>query len=119
MKGKTLLWVGIYAIAGVGIYFLLKKTNVGARLFNPPLKEMQDKMWEVYVSAFPSVAQLKETYLKTDAFTDEAFLAAWYNAHKKGQSAFKYKNRYWETKSGMGVGWRDTQDALKNYSANK
>lgn len=119
MKSKTLLWVGIYAAAGVGIYFLLKKTKLGASLFSPPLKEMQEKMWSVYVAANPSVEKLKDTYLKSQTFTDAAFLSAWYNAHKKGQDAFKYKNKYWETKTGMGVGWRENNDILKNYQAPK
>lgn len=119
MKSKTLVWIGIYAAAGVGIYFLLKKTKLGASLFSPPLKEMQEEMWNVYLIAFPSVAQAKETYLKTEAFTDAAFLSAWYKAHKKGQDAFKYKGKFWETKTGMGVGWRENNNSLKNYQASK
>jgi hypothetical protein len=117
MKGKTIVWIGIYTATGIGLYFLLKKTKIGLGLFNPPLTEMQETMWAVYTSTFPSVSQYKDTYLKTEAFTDVAFLSAWYNAHKKGQDAFKYKNKYWETKSGMSVGWRDNQDVLKMYNS--
>jgi hypothetical protein len=91
---KGIIAVGTVAILGFIAY----------RLFiGKSLKAMQEELWLWYLQSFPATLPYKDTYLKTEIFSNKDFVDSWYKSYKKGLPTFEYRGKTWDTKTAMGV----------------
>jgi hypothetical protein len=74
---KTIVWIGIYGVVAYGIYYMVKNMHVTPRQ--------------------KSILAIEENTYKG---LEDAFLKAWGNATKLGQSEFTYLGKVYMTKGG-------------------
>jgi len=99
---KGILTVLGSAAALYVIYKLVKREPIFMIL--PSFEKQREFIWADLVKNTPSLAPLKETYFRTNAYNDKQFVKAWYIAKKRGSSTFTtFGGKKFNTKDGLGV----------------
>lgn len=80
MNKKTLTWIGIYAVAGYGLWYIFKKYHLTSR--EKSILTIEQQNYQGF---------------------EDGYLGAWAKAVKAGASTFSYQGGTYNTKGGKAV----------------